>query len=77
MPKLFLTEDKRTICEISKEQLEFLREVLVDEDSEDREYFVDKDTLEMLKDEGADEALLGALEKALGEQEGIDVSWSG
>jgi len=77
MPKLFLTDDKRTICEISKEQLDFLREVLVDEDSEDREYFVDKDTLEMLKDEGVDEALLGALEKALGDQEGIDVSWSG
>ena len=76
MPKLFTTEDKKLICELTEEQLEFLREVLVDEDSQDREYFVDKDTLEMLKDEGCDAALLGALETALGDKEGIDVGWS-
>ncbi len=77
MPRLFLTEGKQTICDISKEQLTLLRELLVDEDSQDREYFIDKDTLEMLKDEGCDEALLGALQTALGDKDGIDVSWSG
>jgi hypothetical protein len=76
MPKLFMTEGQKLICEITDEQLTFLREVLVDEDSQDREYFVDKDTLEMLKDEGCEEKLLEALTKALGDQEGIDVGWS-
>jgi hypothetical protein len=76
MPRLILSEDKKLICELTDEQLTFLREVLVDEDSQDREYFVDKDTLEMLKDEGCDEKLLEALTQAMGDQEGIDVGWS-
>ena len=50
--------------------------MLVDEDSQDRDYFVDKDTLDMLKDEGCDAAILEALEKSLGDREGIDVGWS-
>lgn len=76
MPRLYLSQEKRVICEVSEEQLEFLRERLVQEGVEDVEYFVDQDTLDMLQDEGCDEALLGALREALGDSEGIEVGWA-
>jgi hypothetical protein len=76
MPRLFAADDKRLICEISGEQLDFLQELLVEEDETDRDYFVDKDTLEMLKDEGCDPAVVDALEKAVGDGEGIEVGWA-
>ncbi len=76
MPRLFFTESGQTITEISEAQLAFLTERLVGEDATDRDYYISKDTLEMLKDEGCEEDLLGRLTEALGEREDMDVSWS-
>jgi hypothetical protein len=70
MPRLYLSQEKRVICEISEDQLEFLRERLVQEGAEDREYFIDKDTLDMLQDDGCDEALLAALREASSDRQG-------
>jgi processive 1,2-diacylglycerol beta-glucosyltransferase len=76
MPKLYFVEDEKLISEISEEQLEFLIENLEEEDSGDRDYFIDKDTLEMLEDAGCDEDLLRHLRHALGDKEEMDIRWA-
>ena len=75
MPKLYFVEDEKLISEISEEQLEFLIENLEEEDSGDRDYFIDKDTLEMLEDAGAEPGLLKQLRDALGDKEEMDIRW--
>jgi hypothetical protein len=76
MPKLVFTEGKAPIGEITVEQLQFLQELLVEEDSQDRDYYINRDTLEMLESEGCDEQLLARLKDALGDKEEMDVSWT-
>ncbi len=75
MPKLVFTEGKALIGEITAEQLQFLQELLVEEDSQDRDYYINRDTLDMLESEGCDPQLLARLKDALGDKEEMDVSW--
>jgi processive 1,2-diacylglycerol beta-glucosyltransferase len=75
MPKLYLVESNALIGEISEDSLEFLIENLEEEDSGDRDYFIDKDTLEMLEDAGAEPGLLSLLRDALGDKEEMDIRW--
>jgi hypothetical protein len=76
MPKLFFSGSGQKIGEVSQTQLAFLIEHLEEEDSGDRDYYIDKDTLEMLADLGCDEELLGQLKQALGDKSEMDISWS-
>jgi hypothetical protein len=83
MPRLFLLDSKELIGEIPQEQLDFLLDSLVEEDSQDRDYFVDQNTIEMLEEDLEDvedkapgQAVIALLKEALGEKEGIDIYWS-
>jgi hypothetical protein len=70
--------DKETgsiIGEISNEQLQFLADHLEEETTEDQEYYITRDTLEMLQDEGMDTGLLQMLGRALGIREDMEVQW--
>lgn len=63
------------IGEISDKQLAFLVEQLEEEHEEDQDYYIDKDTLELMSDNGADPELLAMLEKAIGEDESMNIAW--
>jgi hypothetical protein len=76
MPKLFFAESNKPIGEITQEQLEFLQDMLEEEGSDDRDYYINVDTLEMFEEEGADESLITLLKGALGDQEEMDIGWS-
>jgi hypothetical protein len=75
MPKLKRIDTDVEIGEITDKQLDFLVDQLEEEHDEDQDYFVDKDTLELLSDNGADPELLALLEKALGDDESMDIAW--
>jgi hypothetical protein len=61
---------------ITAAQLDFLLENLEEEFEEDEEYFLNKDTLDYLKEQGADGALLAVLKKALtGASDGADIHY--
>ncbi|HEY6179855.1 MAG TPA: hypothetical protein VIX73_35620 [Kofleriaceae bacterium] len=64
-----------TIGDISDKQLAFLVEQLEEEHDEDQDYFIDRDTLDLLSDNGADPELLAMLEKAIGDDESMDIAW--
>jgi hypothetical protein len=73
-PKTYESEHLGTITEA---QLDFLIENLEDEFEQDEECFLIPDTIDYLKDHGADDNLLSILEKALaGNQDGVEIFYT-
>ena len=75
MPRLIRLDTGDDIGQISDEQLAFLVEQLEEEHDDDTDYYIDRDTLELLSDNGADPELLAMLEKAIGDDESMDIAW--
>jgi hypothetical protein len=75
MPRLFRLDNGETIGQITAVQLQFLVDQLEEEDAEDTDYYVDRDTLEMFSDNGADPDLIAMIEKAMGDDDDIDIAW--
>jgi hypothetical protein len=68
------TYEREILGTITEDQLDFLMENLEEEFEEDEEYFLSPDTIEYLREQGADRALLAVLEKALaGTPDGVDI----
>jgi processive 1,2-diacylglycerol beta-glucosyltransferase len=63
------------VGELSEEQLDFLVDNLEEEWPEDRDYYINRAMLEILKQRGADAALLHILEQALGNRDEVDILW--
>lgn len=75
MPRLIRLDTGDTIGDISDEQLAFLVEQLEEEHDEDQDYFIDRDTLDLLSDNGADPELIAMLEKAIGDDDSMNIAW--
>ena len=75
MPRLIRVDTGDAIGTINAEQLKFLVAQLEEENDDDTEYFIDRETLELLSDNGADPELLAVLEKGLADDDEMDVSW--
>ena len=75
MPRLVRLDTGDDIGTIDDKQLAFLVEQLEEEHDDDKNYFIDKETLELLSDNGADPDLLAMLEKGLAGDEEMDISW--
>ena len=69
------TETSRPIGRITSAQLAWLVGQLEEESTEDRDYYIDGPTLDMLQDAGGDPALLSMLRTALGGREGMELRW--
>jgi len=71
--------DKNTqelIGEISEEQLQFLIDELVEEDSTDQDYYINRDQLDQFEKKGGNESLIQMLRDAMGTKKDIDIIWS-
>lgn len=75
MPRLTRLDTGDAIGQISDEQLAFLVEQLEEEHDDDQDYYLDRDTLELLSDNGADPELLAMLEKAIGDDDSMTIAW--
>lgn len=75
MPRLVRIDTGEDIGEITSAQLGFLVEQLEEENEDDQDYFIDRDTLELLSDNGADPELIALLEKGMGDDESMDIAW--
>ena len=69
-------ENNQKIGAISEEQLQFLIDQLEEEDNKDQDYYVNRDTLELLKENGADSQLIKMLTEALGSKDDLDIIWA-
>ncbi len=75
MPRLIRLDKDIEIGVISDNQLAFLVEQLEEENDEDQDYFIDRETLELLSDNGAEPELVALLEKAIGDDDEMDIAW--
>jgi hypothetical protein len=75
MPRLVRLDTGDEIGSINDDQLKFLVAQLEEEHDDDKDYFIDRDTLELLSDNGADPELLALLEKALAGDDEMDIAW--
>ncbi len=75
MPRLIRLDTGDDIGTITDAHLKFLVEQLEEEHEEDDDYFVDKNTLELMADNGADPELLAMLEKAIGDDDSMNIAW--
>lgn len=75
MPRLTRIDTGDDIGTISDAQLKFLVEQLEEEHEEDQDYFIDRDTLELMSDNGGDPELLAMLEKAIGDDDSMNIAW--
>jgi hypothetical protein len=73
--QLFDADNNQLIGEISEAQLAFLEGQMEEESSEDRDYYISADTMDMLADDGADAALLALLKQAMAGREDITIKW--
>ncbi len=69
-------ENNQKIGTISEDQLQFLIDQLEEEDNKDQDYYVNRDTLELLKENGADSQLIKMLTEALGSKDDLDIIWT-
>jgi hypothetical protein len=75
MPRLIRLDTGDAIGTIDDKQLQFLVSQLEEEHDTDKDYFIDRDTLELLSDNGADPELLALLEKGLAGDDEMDIAW--
>jgi hypothetical protein len=75
MPRLIRLDTGDAIGTIQQEHLDFLVAQLEEEHGDDKDYFIDRDTLELLSDNGADPELLALLEKGLAGDDEMDIAW--
>lgn len=76
MARLYRVDTGETIGQINETQLQFLVDMLEEEDEEDQDYFIDQDTLELFSDNKCDPELLLMLENAIEDgEEGVDIAW--
>jgi hypothetical protein len=73
---LYRVPNDQLIGAISPADLKVLIDVLEEESSQDRDYYIEAPTLDLLAEGGASEAMLNMLRLALGTSEGIDVRWA-
>ena len=75
MPRLVRLDTGDAIGEITDVHLAFLVEQLEEDGDDDQDYFIDRDTLELLADNGCAPELLAMLEKALGTDDDMEIVW--
>ena len=60
---------------ISEEQFQFLQGQLEEESLEDTDYWLNRDEVQVLAENGADPALITLLNSALGDGDEVEVTW--
>ncbi len=73
---LYDSETGNSIGSITEEQLQFLIDQMEEESATDQDYYITRETLEMLEGAGGDLELLELLRGALGHAESIEIRWS-
>ena len=76
MIKLHDKGTQELIGEINEKQLQFLIDELVEEDSADQDYYINRDQLDQFEKKGGDETLIQMLRDALGTRDDMDIIWT-
>lgn len=75
MIKLYDKAVGNFLGEITEQELKFLIDQLEEESETDDDYYLDRDTLDFLKEKGIDEALTALLEGTLGANDSVEIRY--
>jgi len=75
MVDLYNAETNQLLGTVSDADLQVLADALEEESSEDRDYYINADTIDLLADKGSDQ-LVELLRGALGTGEGVEIRWA-
>jgi hypothetical protein len=75
MVKLYDKASGAEIGTVSEEQLRVLFDQLEEESPNDDDYYINRETVYMLEQEGADATLIGILRQAMGDRDDMDIRW--
>jgi uncharacterized tellurite resistance protein B-like protein len=75
MIKLIDKATGRELGGITEDQLQALVDALEEESDEDTDYYINRATLDLLRDANADPTLVDVLERGLAGREDMDVQW--
>ena len=73
---LYNADTNALLGEITPQDLKVLEDALEEESSEDRDYYITAETIEVIGENGrATDHLLNLLRKAVGTSEGVEIRW--
>ncbi|HEY8551436.1 MAG TPA: hypothetical protein VIL35_15875 [Vicinamibacterales bacterium] len=75
MIRLYDAASNTEIGTLTERQLQFLINQLEEESPTDRDYYINRDTVDTFEEQGADPALVAMLRRALGSRDDMDVRW--
>ena len=75
MIDLYNASTNELIGNITDADLQVLVDRLEEESVEDKDYFIDRATIDLLADGRATDHLVGLLRRALGSSDGVDIRW--
>ena len=67
--------DGRVLGTVSDEQFRELADALEEESLDDRDYYLNVDTVDLLEAQNVDQDLVALLRTALGDRDEMDVNW--
>jgi hypothetical protein len=75
MIDLYVKGTNELLGSITETELQYLEDSLEETSDEDRDYFVDQATIDLLADGRATDHLVHLLQKAVGSGEGVEIEW--
>ena len=75
MIDLYIKGTNELLGSITETELQYLEDSLEETSEEDRDYYVDQATIDLLADGRATDHLVHLLKKAVGSGEGVEIEW--
>ena len=75
MIDLYIKGTTELLGSITEAELQYLEDSLEETSDEDRDYFVDQATIDLLADGRATDHLVHLLKEAVGSGEGVEIEW--
>jgi hypothetical protein len=75
MIDLYNASTNQLIGQITEADLQVLVDGLEEESSQDQDYYITRETIDVLADGRATTHLVGLLRSALGSSDGVDIRW--
>ncbi|HEY6223406.1 MAG TPA: hypothetical protein VIW26_06465 [Gemmatimonadales bacterium] len=75
MIDLYIKGTNELLGSITEHELQFLEDSLEETSAEDRDYFVDQATIDLLADGRATDHLVHLLKRAVGSGDGVEIEW--
>jgi hypothetical protein len=75
MIKIYDKATGQELGELTPEQFQALVDALEEESEEDTDYYINRTTVDLLREQGADPGLVALLERGLAGREDMDIQW--